>query len=133
MRSPRGRPPFAPMSAARPTTIPGRSPRKHGRFSSARPPQSSADAPGPRLARLLLMDVPTAKRVTGAAAPALVILMMTRTIHSPAGANPLVVFSEHADWSFLISPLLLGMAVLFITAWLVNNRRGAGPYPRTWR
>ncbi len=60
-------------------------------------------------------------------------MMLTRTIHSPAGANPIVVFSEHAGWGFFISPLLLGLAVLFVTALLINNRKGAGRYPRTWR
>ena len=57
----------------------------------------------------------------------------TRTIHSPAGANPIVVFAEAADWRFLVAPLLPGLAVLFLVAWLANNLPrpwGAGPWPR---
>jgi CBS-domain-containing membrane protein len=68
-----------------------------------------------------------------AVATALVLMMLTRTIHSPAGANPIVVFAEHAGWSFLVSPLILGLTALFITALLINNRSTPRRYPRTWR
>ena len=47
-----------------------------------------------------------------AVATSLVLMIATRTIHSPAGANPLVIFAEHANWSFLVSPLAIGLAVL---------------------
>ena len=68
---------------------------------------------------------------------ALAAMAATRTIHSPAGANPIVVFAEAADWRFLVAPLLPGLAVLFLIAWLANNLPrpwGAGPWPRfaTW-
>ena len=65
-------------------------------------------------------------------ATALVLMMLTRTIHSPAGANPLVVFAEHAHWTFLFSPLLLGLGALFTVALVVNNRPKRR-YPLTWR
>lgn len=64
---------------------------------------------------------------------ALTAMAATRTIHSPAGANPLVVFAEQAGPGFLFAPLLPGLAVLFATAWAVNNLPrpwGAGPWPR---
>lgn len=70
-----------------------------------------------------------------AVATALVMMMATRTIHSPAGANPIVIFLEGTDWSFLLSPLLLGLAVLLIVALLVNNLAPAAArtrYPRSW-
>lgn len=63
----------------------------------------------------------------------LALMMATRTIHSPAGANPLVVFAEDAGWGFLLSPLLPGLAVLFAVAWAANNLPrpwGGGPWPR---
>lgn len=68
-----------------------------------------------------------------AVAAALVGMQATRTIHSPAGANPIVVFAEHAHFGFLSTPLLPGLAVLFLVAFLVNNLPrpwGAGPWPR---
>ncbi|TDH59187.1 HPP family protein [Dankookia rubra] len=64
---------------------------------------------------------------------ALTAMTATRTIHSPAGANPLVVFAEQAGPGFLVAPLLPGLAVLFGAAFLVNNLArpwGAGPWPR---
>jgi len=67
-----------------------------------------------------------------ATATALVLMMITRTIHSPAGANPIVVFAENAGWSFFVAPLLIGLVVLFVSAYLVNNRGRGGRYPRTW-
>jgi CBS-domain-containing membrane protein len=64
---------------------------------------------------------------------ALAAMMATRTIHSPAGANPLVVFAEQADWSFLLAPVVPGLVVLFGMALLANNLRapwGVAPWPR---
>ena len=52
---------------------------------------------------------------------ALAAMAATRTIHSPAGANPLVVFAEQAGPGFLVAPLLPGLGVLFAVAFLVNN------------
>jgi CBS-domain-containing membrane protein len=64
---------------------------------------------------------------------ALAAMALTRTIHSPAGANPVVVFVEGAGWEFLASPLLPGLATLFLVAYAANNLPrpwGAGPWPR---
>lgn len=64
---------------------------------------------------------------------ALAVMALTRTIHSPAGANPVVVFVEGASWGFLATPLLPGLAVLFLVAYAANNLPrpwGAGPWPR---
>jgi CBS-domain-containing membrane protein len=64
---------------------------------------------------------------------ALAAMAVTRTIHSPAGANPVVVFVEGAGWDFLSSPLLPGLATLFLVAFAANNLPrpwGAGPWPR---
>lgn len=67
---------------------------------------------------------------------ALALMMATRTIHSPAGANPIVVFAEGAGPAFLLAPLLPGLMVLFAIAALANNLPrpwGAGPWPRFLR
>lgn len=64
---------------------------------------------------------------------ALAAMSVTRTIHSPAGANPVVVFVEGASWHFLASPLLPGLAMLFLVAFVANNLPrpwGVGPWPR---
>jgi CBS-domain-containing membrane protein len=67
---------------------------------------------------------------------ALTAMAATRTLHSPAGANPLVVFAEQAGPGFLFAPLLPGLAVLFGVAFVVNNLArpwGVGPWPRFHR
>jgi CBS-domain-containing membrane protein len=73
--------------------------------------------------------------VWGAAAVgvALAAMALTRTIHSPAGANPVVVFAENAGWPFLLAPLVPGLLALFLVAMVANNLPrpwGAGPWPR---
>ena len=76
---------------------------------------------------------PIALWIAFAVGAALALMALTRTIHSPAGANPVVVFAEDAGWSFLIAPLLPGLAVLFLVAFAFNNLPrpwGAGPWPR---
>jgi CBS-domain-containing membrane protein len=68
-----------------------------------------------------------------AVATALVGMMATRTIHSPAGANPIVIFAESARWSFLLSPLAIGLLLLLAAALLFNRLgRNRASYPRKW-
>jgi CBS-domain-containing membrane protein len=62
---------------------------------------------------------------------ALALILATRTIHSPAGANPSVVFAEAAGPGFLLAPLLPGLLVLYAVAFALNNlpRPWGGPAP----
>lgn len=46
----------------------------------------------------------------------LVFMLLTRTVHPPAGANPLIMVSVHAGWSALLQPVLLGVATLVAVA-----------------
>ncbi|MBM3622358.1 MAG: HPP family protein [Alphaproteobacteria bacterium] len=74
--------------------------------------------------------------MVAAVATALVIMMATRTIHSPAGANPIVIFAEDAGWDFLLSPVAAGVLCIFAVALLTNNYVRPAPrgrYPRVWR
>jgi CBS-domain-containing membrane protein len=63
---------------------------------------------------------------------ALALMQITRTLHAPAGANPLLVLAAHAPLSFLFTPVLTGSIVIVAAAWLVNNARSKGSYPRYW-
>jgi CBS-domain-containing membrane protein len=63
---------------------------------------------------------------------ALTLMQITRTLHAPAGANPLVVLAAHAPFSFLFTPVLIGAIVIVAAAWLINNARSKGSYPRYW-
>lgn len=71
----------------------------------------------------------------GAVATALALMMATRTIHSPAGATPIIVFLEDAGWSFALSPVFVGCLALFAVALLANNVgvfTRAKRYPLRW-
>ncbi|WP_217517726.1 HPP family protein, partial [Vibrio metschnikovii] len=42
-------------------------------------------------------------------------MLMTKTTHPPAGANPLLIMLSGQSWGFLITPVLLG-AILIVLA-----------------
>lgn len=64
---------------------------------------------------------------------ALALMQLTRTVHAPAGADPLVVLASHAGADFLLTPVLAGSATIVLVALLANNLRQRGSYPRYWR
>lgn len=53
-----------------------------------------------------------------AGALATVLMVVTRTVHPPAGGNPIIVFMTQAGWSFLLLPTLGGACLLMLMAWL---------------
>lgn len=63
---------------------------------------------------------------------ALALMQQTRTLHAPAGANPLVVLTADPSWVFLLTPVLLGSVSIVSVAWCVNNLRSKGSYPKYW-
>ena len=46
----------------------------------------------------------------------LIFMLSTRTMHPPAGANPMLMVHAHASWSALAHPVLLGVTVLALVA-----------------
>lgn len=63
---------------------------------------------------------------------AIAAMMLTKTTHPPAGANPIVVIMEGNDWSFLLSPVLLGALIIAVMALLINNLDRHRRYPTFW-
>lgn len=63
---------------------------------------------------------------------ALAAMQQTRTLHAPAGANPLVVIASHAPLSFVVTPVLAGSLVIVAVAWCLNNARQRNSYPKYW-
>ena len=63
---------------------------------------------------------------------ALVAMQQSRTLHAPAGANPIVVLMTGAPLSFLLTPVLAGSIVIVVVAWCLNNTRHRGSYPKYW-
>lgn len=43
-------------------------------------------------------------------------MMAARVVHPPAGANPILMVYAHAEWSALISPVLIGVLSLTLVA-----------------
>lgn len=63
---------------------------------------------------------------------AIAVMMLTRTVHPPAGSNPVIVFLSHPGWSFLLLPTLLGAVAVATVGWLYNNAARAERYPKYW-
>lgn len=48
---------------------------------------------------------------------AIAAMMLTDTVHPPAGANPIVVAITHAGWPFVVAPVLIGaVAIVALSA-----------------
>lgn len=47
---------------------------------------------------------------------ALAFMLLTRTVHPPAGANPVIMVQAQATWGALLDPVLLGIGILLATA-----------------
>ena len=67
-----------------------------------------------------------------AAGTAIALMMLTRTVHPPAGSNPVIVFLAHPGWSFVLFPTLSGALVLVLVALVYNNATRPGRYPKYW-
>lgn len=63
---------------------------------------------------------------------AIALMMMTRTVHPPAGSNPVIVFLIQPAWSFLLFPTLAGALVLVAVALVYNNATRDARYPKYW-
>nr|WP_232242508.1 HPP family protein [Paenibacillus sp. GSMTC-2017] len=59
-------------------------------------------------------------------------MMLTKTTHPPAGANPIIVIMAGSSWSFLITPVLVGTLIIVLLALLINNLDKKREYPTFW-
>jgi CBS-domain-containing membrane protein len=67
-----------------------------------------------------------------ALATAIAVMHLTRTVHPPAGSNPVIVMLTVPGWGFLFTPTLVGALILVLTALLFNNADRTAKYPRYW-
>ena len=67
-----------------------------------------------------------------ALATAIAVMIATRTVHPPAGSNPLIVFLLGANWDYLIFPTLIGSMTLVLVALIYNNLHKDRSYPQYW-
>lgn len=63
---------------------------------------------------------------------AIAVMMLTRTVHPPAGSNPVIVFLMQPGWSFLLFPTLAGAIALVLIATLYLNLWRKSSYPQYW-
>lgn len=70
--------------------------------------------------------------MAAATACALMLMMVTRTVHPPAGSNPAIVFMGHASWPFLLFPVAIGALLLVLIGWLYWNLLFKRGWPITW-
>ena len=63
----------------------------------------------------------------------LIFMLLTKTVHPPAGANPLIVMHAHASLAVIWQPVLLGVVILAAVAAVWSRMiPGMVPYPSRW-
>jgi len=70
--------------------------------------------------------------VAAAVGTCIAVMMLTRTVHPPAGSNPVIIFLAQPGWSFLLFPTLAGALVLVAVALIYNNVTREASYPKYW-
>ena len=69
-----------------------------------------------------------------AQALALVFMLLTGSVHPPAGANPLIMIHSHAGYAALWQPVFVGITMLAAVAAVWSRLQpGAQHYPVAWR
>jgi len=43
------------------------------------------------------------------------VMLLTKTTHPPAGANPILIMLSAQSWNFLVTPVLIGAVVIVLT------------------
>ena len=70
--------------------------------------------------------------MAAATATAIAVMMATRTVHPPAGSNPVIVFLTRPEWSFMLFPTAFGVLLLVAVALIYNNAVRPARYPKYW-
>lgn len=63
---------------------------------------------------------------------AIAAMMATRTVHPPAGSNPVIVFLGHPSWAFLVVPTLAGALLLVAVALVWHTTTRTETWPKYW-
>lgn len=68
---------------------------------------------------------------------AIVAMHFTRTMHPPAGINPLIIVTSALPWSFLLMPVLAGVILLTALAYIWHGIENhfvdhEGKWPASW-
>lgn len=60
------------------------------------------------------------------------LMMLTKTTHPPAGADPIIIILGSYTWEYLFTPVLTGSIVIVLLALLINNLSSNRKYPVFW-
>lgn len=60
---------------------------------------------------------------------AIAAMLLTRTTHPPAGADPIVVILAGASWPFLFAPVLAGAIAIVLAGAAYHRALGGAAYP----
>jgi len=52
---------------------------------------------------------------------AIVLMMISKTVHPPAGANPIIAILGAKSFEFVIMPVAIGASFIVIFAWIYNK------------
>lgn len=80
----------------------------------------------------LLLLGPSWWAVSLAVATAIAAMLLTRTVHPPAGANPILVLMASLHWDFVFLTVLPGALILTLCALIFNNLADGRKYPHYW-
>lgn len=67
-----------------------------------------------------------------AVATSIAFMQATRTVHPPAGSNPVIVMLSAPAWPFLFIPTLAGACTLIAVALVYNKMLKGRTYPKYW-
>jgi CBS-domain-containing membrane protein len=67
-----------------------------------------------------------------ALASAIALMHVTRTVHPPAGSNPVIIVLALPGWGFFLMPTLLGASIIVAMALVFNNMDRDVRYPKYW-
>lgn len=63
---------------------------------------------------------------------AIALMVFTKTTHPPAGANPIIIFTSHQSFSFLLFPVATGALIVTALAFILNRFVFRRDYPKFW-
>ncbi len=61
------------------------------------------------------------------------LMMVTRTVHPPAGSNAIIVFLARPGWDVLLFSTVFGTLVLIVIAIVYHRLTRRHKYPQYWR
>lgn len=60
------------------------------------------------------------------------LMVLTNTLHPPAGANPLLVMLTVPEWGFLLTPVLSGAVLIVLFGVIYHRMINRRAYPLRW-